>query len=86
MYSAQTFFCKKCKEIIQFTNVSDGIRSYSYKDSHTNFILQYFHDKAVAREIDNLSVSCPHDKCNWTGEYRQFQVSYYMHMYICTAL
>ena len=35
---------------------------------------QYFHDKAVAKEIDNLHVSCPHDKCNWTGVYCHFQV------------
>ena len=40
-----------------------------------NDILQYFHDKAVAKEIDYLIVSCPYDKCNWTGEYRHFQVS-----------
>ncbi|XP_065900199.1 TNF receptor-associated factor 3-like [Dysidea avara] len=31
----------------------------------------YFHDKAIAREIDSNIVTCPH--CSWTGEYRHYQ-------------
>ena len=42
-------------------------------------MLQYFHDKAAAKEIDYLSVSCPNEKCKWSGEYRHFQVSKLLH-------
>ena len=38
------------------------------------FRIQYFHDKAIAKEIDFCVVSCPH--CSWTGEYRYYQVSH----------
>ena len=49
------------------------------------YIIQYFHDKAVAKEIDHLSISCPHEKCNWTGEYLNFQVGK-VHAYVCTCM
>ena len=35
-------------------------------------LLQYFHDKAVAREIENTIINCP--QCSWTGKYCLFQV------------
>ena len=31
-----------------------------------------FHDKAIAKEIDNIVVACPH--CSWNGEYHHLQV------------
>ena len=37
-----------------------------------SFILQSFHDKAIAKEIDNTVVACPH--CDWNGEYHRLQV------------
>lgn len=75
-YSVQTFFCKKCKETIDFKNVSEcKADNHALQFYKNTVILQYFHDKAVAKEIDHLSVSCPYDKCDWTGEYRHFQVS-----------
>ena len=42
-------------------------------------ILQYFHDKAAAKEIDYLSVSCPYERCKWSGDYCHFQVSELLH-------
>ena len=74
--SAQTFFCKKCEQITEFMNVSEYTACIaSYMINNTVLILQYFHDKAAAKEIDYLSVSCPYGKCKWSGEYRLFQVS-----------
>ena len=35
--------------------------------------MQYFYDKAISKDIDYVTISCPH--CNsWTGEYHQYQV------------
>ena len=39
------------------------------------FLLNYtqsFHDKAIAKEIDNTIIVCPH--CDWNGEYHRLQV------------
>ena len=43
-------------------------------DLFFKFLVQYFHDKAISKEINHLPITCPHCS-NWTGEYNCYQVS-----------
>ena len=36
--------------------------------------MQYFHDKAISKEINYATITCPYCN-NWSGEYRHYQVS-----------